>query len=105
MNDIHAPQHGHWKGARGRATQLVGRESEMDRLHALLATAGTGGAALVVPGEAGVGKAVLLDAASEKASAAGMGILRAAGVQFEADLRLPGGPEWICINTAHRTCR
>src|SRR5207244_767505 len=59
-----------------------------------LAAARTDGAALLVTGEPGVGKTVLLDAASEKASAAGMGILRAAGVQFEADW------SFYCLNEA-----
>lgn len=62
----------------------------MDCSHAFLATARIDGAALLVTGEPGGGKTVLLDAASEEASAAGMAILRAAGVQFEADTSFSG---------------
>ena len=41
-------------------------------------------------GEPGVGKTDLLNAASEAASAAGMRILRAAGVEFEAETSFSG---------------
>ena len=66
------------------AGDLVGREAEMDRVRAFLAATRTDGGALLVTGEPGVGKTILLDAASEAASAAGAQILRAAGVEFEA---------------------
>src|SRR5207245_1413893 len=72
------------------AGQLVGREAEMDRINAFLAMARTEGGALLVTGEPGVGKTVLLDVASEAASAAGMRILRAAGVEFEAGTSFSG---------------
>src|SRR5581483_1470550 len=45
---------------------------------------------LLVTGEPGVGKTVLLHAASEAASAAGTRILRAAGVEFEAGTSFSG---------------
>lgn len=45
---------------------------------------------LLVTGEPGVGKTVLLDAASKAASAAGTRILRAAGIQFEAGMSFSG---------------
>src|SRR5262245_41146512 len=70
--------------------KLIGRESEMERIRAFLATARTDGGALLVTGEPGVGKTVLMNAASEAASAVGMRILRAAGVQFEADTSFYG---------------
>ena len=72
------------------AGQLVGREAEMDRINAFLAMARTEGGALLVTGEPGVGKTVLLDVASEAPSAAGMRILRAAGVEFEAGTSFSG---------------
>ena len=90
MNDVHAPQHGERHGDGRQAGRLVGRESEMDRIRAFLATARTDGGALLVSGEPGVGKTVLLDAASEAASAGGMRILRAAGVEFEAETSFSG---------------
>jgi hypothetical protein len=73
------------------AGELVGRQSEMERIRAFLAAARTDGAALLVTGEPGVGKSVLLNAATETtASAGGMRILRAAGVQFEAETSFSG---------------
>ncbi len=90
MNDIHAPQHDERRGDGRQAGQLVGRESEMDRIRAFLAAARTDGGALLVTGEPGVGKTGLLNAASEAASAAGMRILRAAGVEFEAGTSFSG---------------
>jgi DNA-binding CsgD family transcriptional regulator len=86
MNDINAPRHDERQGD----ARLVGRESEMDRIRVFLATARTEGGALLVTGEPGVGKTVLLNAASETASAAGMRILRAAGVEFEAQTSFSG---------------
>ena len=85
MHDIHAPLRDERQGAVGQAGQLVGRELEMDQLRAFVASARTNGAALLVTGEPGVGKTVLLNAASEAASTVGMRVLRAAGVQFEAE--------------------
>ncbi len=61
----------------------------MERIRAFLAAARTDGEALLVTGEPGVGKTVLLDAASA-APALGMRILRAAGVQFEAGTSFSG---------------
>src|SRR5438128_1325808 len=90
MNDIHAAQHGERHGDGRQAGQLIGRESEMERIRAFLAAAQTGGGALLVTGEPGVGKSVLLNAASEAASAEGMRILRAAGVEFEAGTSFSG---------------
>lgn len=85
MNDIIGQQQ-----SGGRADQLIGREPEMDRIRLFLATATTEGGALLVTGEPGVGKTGLLNAASEAASAAGMRILRAAGVEFEAGTSFSG---------------
>jgi DNA-binding CsgD family transcriptional regulator len=90
MNDIHAPQHDERRGDDRQAGPLVGRESEMDRIHAFLAAVRTDGGALLVTGEPGVGKTALLNAASEAASALGMRILRAAGVEFEAGTSFSG---------------
>jgi DNA-binding CsgD family transcriptional regulator len=73
-----------------RAGYLVGRDAELERLRAFLATARTDGGALLVTGEPGVGKSELLDAASHAASAAGTRILRAAGIQFEAGMSFSG---------------
>jgi DNA-binding CsgD family transcriptional regulator len=68
---------------------LVGRESECARLEQLLdrARAGTS-AALVIRGEAGIGKTALLDYAAVLAD--GMTLLRALGVESEAELEFSG---------------
>ena len=90
MNDIQAPQPDERPANVRPAGYLVGRESEVERVRAFLATARTDGGALIVTGEPGVGKTVLLDAASEAASAAGTRVLRASGVEFEAGTSFSG---------------
>jgi predicted ATPase len=62
----------------------------MERIDAFLASARSGGGALLVTGDPGVGKTGLLDAASEAAAAGGMQVLRAAGVEFEAETSFAG---------------
>jgi predicted ATP-dependent serine protease len=62
----------------------VGRDAELAAVRVFLARAGTGGAVLLVRGEPGVGKTLLLDAAADMASAADVRVLSAAGVEFEA---------------------
>ena len=90
MKDIRVPEHYEPVSGSLHSGQLVGRESEMERIHAFLATAGTDGGALLVTGEPGVGKTVLLNAASQAASTLGMRVLRAAGVEFEAGTSFSG---------------
>src|SRR5262245_40800428 len=86
MIDNHSPRRDE---RRGRA-RLVGRESEVERIRDFVAAARTDGGALLLTGEAGVGKTELLDVASETASAADTRILRAAGVEFEAGMSFSG---------------
>jgi DNA-binding NarL/FixJ family response regulator len=68
---------------------LWGRQREQHRLDALLSAAqrGTGGAVLLV-GEAGMGKSVLLDYARERA--AGFQIATVTGIERESDLGYTG---------------
>lgn len=89
MNDIEAPLDAQHRDE-FRSGQLIGRQAEVERIGAFLATARTEGGALLVTGEPGVGKTVLLDAAARAASAAGMRILRGAGVEFEAGTSFSG---------------
>jgi DNA-binding CsgD family transcriptional regulator len=64
---------------------LVGRRQEMAAIDQLLADARQGrSAAVVIRGEAGVGKSALLDYAVQEAS--GFTVLRGVGVEGEADL-------------------
>jgi hypothetical protein len=90
MIDVHAGQHYERRSDGRQPDQLVGRESAMDRIRAFLDTARTDGGALLVTCEPGVGKSVLLNAASAAGSAAGMRILRVAGVEFEAGTSFSG---------------
>jgi hypothetical protein len=52
--------------------------------------ASVSGAALLLTGEPGVGKTALLDTAYDAAMAADVRVLRAAGVEFEADASFSG---------------
>ena len=68
---------------------LIGREFECNRLDELLDRARMGrSGALVVRGEAGIGKTALLEYASGRAE--GMTIVRALGVESEAELEFSG---------------
>jgi DNA-binding CsgD family transcriptional regulator len=72
------------------AVQLLGRESECAVIDHLLADADGGvGGALVVRGEAGIGKSAVLGYAVQRA-APGMLVLRAGGVEAESDLAFAG---------------
>jgi AAA ATPase domain len=71
----------------GSQVPLVGRDRELPALRSLVAAAASGrGGALVVTGAPGIGKSVLLDAAAREAADAGARVLRASGVEFEADI-------------------
>lgn len=70
---------------------LIGRDHELAELRRLVDEAVTGGGgALLVTGEAGVGKSALLDAVSLIARDVGAHVLRASGVEFEADIAFSG---------------
>ena len=72
------------------AEVLVGRSGELALIGAFVERASTGGDTLLLFGEPGAGKTALLDAAAGAASDAGILVLRAAGVEFEADLAFSG---------------
>ena len=69
---------------------MFGRDAELEQLDAFVAMAAVGGGGLLLTGEAGVGKSVLLDATAVRATAEGARVLRAAGVEFEADMSFAG---------------
>ena len=69
---------------------LVGRDGELALISAFVERAGIGGEALLLFGEPGTGKTVLLEAAADAAAAEGVWVLRAGGVEFEADLTYSG---------------
>lgn len=69
----------------GAPETLVGRDHDLERVSDFFGRADEGGA-LLLSGEPGVGKTVVLDAVARAASETGRRVLRAAGVQFEADV-------------------
>ncbi|SCL30186.1 regulatory protein, luxR family [Micromonospora rhizosphaerae] len=74
----------------GAGSRLVGREADVGLLRAFVDRALSTGGALVLTGEAGVGKTALLESASQYATETGATVLTAAGAQFEADLSYAG---------------
>ncbi len=77
----------------GRGT-IIGREPELALLRAFVDGVRTGddggNRALVLTGEIGIGKSALLDRAAEIATGEGFLVLRAAGVEFEAEVGFAG---------------
>ncbi|MFJ2648000.1 ATP-binding protein [Streptomyces sp. NPDC087420] len=73
----------------GSAAPLVGRDAELGRIGDFFARPDRGGA-LLLSGQAGVGKTAVLDAVAQAASAGGSQVLRAAGIEFEADVSYSG---------------
>ncbi|MFJ5035212.1 ATP-binding protein [Streptomyces sp. NPDC088560] len=70
--------------------RLVGRERDLAFIHSFFGNSEVQGAALLLSGEAGVGKTAVLDAVANDAVHNGIRVLRAAGVQFEADISYAG---------------
>jgi DNA-binding CsgD family transcriptional regulator len=70
--------------------QVVEREAEIDQLDALIEHVRERGGALVICGEAGIGKSVLLERARERASDLGFPTLVTVGVESEAELAFAG---------------
>jgi DNA-binding CsgD family transcriptional regulator len=85
LNELDSPQ-----GGVAEAEGLVGRGAELALVRSFLDRAQAQGDALVVFGEPGVGKTLLLDAAADAASVAGTRVLRAGGVEFEAGMSFSG---------------
>ncbi|MFF4015905.1 AAA family ATPase [Streptomyces sp. NPDC001843] len=67
---------------------MVGRESEQEVLSAFVGA--SGGRALVLRGDTGVGKSALLDHVAELATAEEHSVIRAAGVEAESELPFAG---------------
>ena len=69
---------------------LVGRDRELEHLYATIDQIGRRGGALVVRGEAGIGKSALLDAASDRARELGATVVATTGTQSEARFAFGG---------------
>ncbi|MER7742543.1 AAA family ATPase [Streptomyces sp. NPDC096538] len=93
----------------GGLDHLVGRDADLSRIVDLLLNEGSG-SALLLSGEDGVGKTEFLKAVAHSASEAGTRVLRAGGVQFEADVSysalhqvlLPLAPFFSDLNSTRR---
>ena len=69
---------------------ILGRDRELGIVERLVADATTGGGALLILGNAGIGKSALLGRAAVSARAAGMRVLMTTGVRTEANLPFAG---------------
>ncbi|GGM23089.1 LuxR family transcriptional regulator [Streptomyces fumigatiscleroticus] len=95
---------------RPASTRLVGRDGDLAFIHSFFADSEVQGAALLLSGEAGVGKSAVLDAVARGAVHDGVRVLRASGVQFEADigyaglnqLLVPLFDDFDVLDTVHR---
>lgn len=70
----------------GSAEPLIGRAKDVEFFRSFVDKSAVQGGALLLSGDPGVGKTVLLDAAAAHASAVGTRVVRAAGAEFEADM-------------------
>jgi predicted ATPase len=75
---------------------LFGRDRDVEFLGSFVDRAVVEGGSLLVWGDAGVGKTVLLDVAADHATKGGTRVLRAAGIQFEADVSFAGLNQLLC---------
>jgi AAA ATPase domain len=72
------------------APALIGREAEIARVDAVLDGLPGQGAALVVAGEAGIGKSALIERVRDRAAGVGARTLTTVGVESEAELGYAG---------------
>jgi DNA-binding CsgD family transcriptional regulator/propanediol dehydratase small subunit len=77
-------------GADSRVAELLGRDDELARLYDLIEGIDARGGALVVRGEAGIGKSALLAAAKERALHRGVTVMSTTGALSEAQIAFAG---------------
>jgi hypothetical protein len=70
--------------------RIIGREAELARLHGLVDPVPGASRVLLVVGEAGMGKSVLLADTAERARVAGMRVLTVTGRESESKLAFAG---------------
>jgi hypothetical protein len=76
--------------ADSRVAERLGRDDELAQLYGLIDGIGRRGGALVMRGEAGIGKSALLDAAAGRARERGVTVVSATGVPSEARFAFAG---------------
>ena len=76
--------------AGSRVARLLGRDDELARLYGLIDGIGRQGGALIVRGEAGIGKSALLEAAATRARVRGVRVAAATGILSEASFAFAG---------------
>ncbi len=69
---------------------LLGREPELAAIESILHDVGSGGGALILRGEPGIGKSALLEWAAELADEAGAVVLKTAGAPSETQMAFAG---------------
>ncbi|MGW0859775.1 AAA family ATPase, partial [Streptomyces sp. NPDC002690] len=72
------------------SARLIGRERDLAFVRTHFTGSAIHGAAMLLTGEAGIGKSALLDAVAAGAASEGTRVLRSNGVQFEADVGYAG---------------
>ncbi|PWI12927.1 LuxR family transcriptional regulator [Streptomyces sp. Act143] len=75
--------------SRPASGRLIGRDEDLEFVRSHFGGSGHG-AALLLSGEAGIGKTAVLDAVAAQAAANGVRVLRASGVEFETDISYAG---------------
>lgn len=91
-------------GPQGTASRLVGREREMRVLDDFLAGPNPRGPILVLRGDPGMGKTMLLHAVSARVETAGTRVLRASGAEFEMELAFSGLHQLLRPLLRHLDC-
>ncbi|MFJ5303199.1 AAA family ATPase [Streptomyces sp. NPDC088350] len=79
-----------WDADGGPPPEVVGRARQLQEIRALLGPVTAAGRPLLLSGEPGVGKSVLLGEVARAMSGAGAHVLSAVGVRFEAELAYAG---------------
>lgn len=97
MSDLDHPARSASTGAPASASpaasapvSLIGRDRDLAFVRHHLTGSAVHGAALLLSGEAGIGKSALLDAVADGARSDGTRVLRAGGVEFETDVGYAG---------------
>ncbi|MGD0068692.1 MAG: AAA family ATPase [Streptosporangiaceae bacterium] len=74
----------------GPRSDLVGREAELAIIQRFIFETAAEGGALVMAGEAGIGKTAVIQAAAEIAMNAGIRVVSGAGVELESNISYAG---------------